>query len=181
MMFYLHSLSGTSLTLWLISWLPSLLVISSCAWILSAAAVKSTKEEWPQLFKPLTTPLLIMMPEMQPKGKRTVYIATMMVILTAILLAGVGLGYGRRDHQLISNERTYWGVTILDSYSPQSFHVQPERMQDYKWDFCSPAPFQKSQVFKFITYEQRNDCKRLEYFREEDHKGEQTDAELSIR
>jgi hypothetical protein len=160
MMFYLHLLSGTSLTALLSYWLPSLLVMSSCAWILSDAVVESTKEEWPQLFKPLTTPLMIMMPEVQPRGKRTVYIATMMVILTATLLAGVGIGYGSRDHQLATNVFTYEGVAVNSRVSERQYWMTIpgyDRQRDF--EFCHPLKMPADVID--IKYEQKYGCKQV--------------------
>ena len=157
MMFYLHSLSGTSLALWSIYWLPSLSVISSCAWILSDAAVESTKEEWPQLFEPLTTPLMIMMPEVQPRGKRTVYIATMMIL---ILLAGVGLGYGSREHQLATNTFTYEGVAVNSQVSEKRYWMTvPGYSSQRDFEFCHPLKM-PAQVVD-IKYEQKYGCKQV--------------------
>ena len=94
-----------------------------------------------------------------------------------------GLGYGIRDHQLISNSHTYWDVAILDKYSDHSFRIQPARMQDGQWDFCAPVPFQKHDELRYITFEQKNGCKRLEYFQKLDSRiGEKINAAtISLR
>jgi hypothetical protein len=112
------------------------------------------------------------------RGKQTVYIAGM----TLSLILGVAIGYASRDHQLISRSHTYWDVAILEKYSDSSFRIQPARMQDGQWDFCAPAPFQKHDELRYITFEQKNGCKRLEYFQKLDARlGEKLNAAISTR
>jgi hypothetical protein len=121
------------------------------------------------------------MPEVRRRGKQTVYIAGMILILalalTATLRVGMALGYGKRDRELLDQSHTYWGVFILDKYSDVSFRIQPARMQDGQWDFCAPVPFQKHDELRYITFEQKNGCKRLEYFQKLDPRlGEKLNA-----
>src|SRR5678815_5203439 len=147
MTFYLHLLSGTSLTALLSYWLPSLLVMSSCAWILSGVVVENTKEEWPQLFKPLTSPVVIMMPEVQRRGKKTVYIASMMILILLAATGLLGLGYGIRDHQLVTNTLEYSGVAVLSQQNERSYTVNvPGYDKAYDWDFCHPLKMPSSLI-----------------------------------
>jgi len=91
-------------------------------------------------------------------------------------------GYLWRDHQLVVQSQTYWDVAILDKYSDSSFRIQPARMQDGQWDFCAPTSFQKNEQLRYITFEQKNGCKRLEYFQKLDPRlGEKLDAAISFR
>jgi len=98
------------------------------------------------------------------------------------IVLGVALGVGIRDHQLINQSHTYWDVAILEKYSNISFRIQPARMQDGQWDFCEPVPFQKYDKLRYITFEQKNGCKRLEYFQKLNPRlGEKLNATISSR
>lgn len=183
MTFYLHSVSVTSLMAWLISWLPSLLVISSCVWILSGAVGENTNEEWPQLFDPLASPILIMMPGTERKGKHTrPFIASMILIL--VLGAGLSLGYGVRDHQLVKNTHTYFDVKVLDKYSDTKYLLQPVRMQPWISNPCEPVYLSVGATMKFYTYEQMTipDCHRVKSFEfYANSKGERIDADADLQ
>lgn len=115
-------------------------------------------------------------------GEKATRQASKISILTLGLFLGFMWGFGYRDHVLNNAEQTYWDVDILEQFNERTFQVQPARMQDYKWEFCNVPPFRKGQVYKFITYEQQDTCKRLEYFRERDtpQKGK-VNASLSAR
>lgn len=98
------------------------------------------------------------------------------------VVLGTLLGMWIRDQQLLDNRHTYWDVAILDKYSDKSFHIQPARMQDGQWDFCAPAPFQKGNSLRYITFEQQNGCKRLEYFQiYQAQSGEKINAAIQMR
>ena len=159
MTFYLHSTSVTSLLAWLISWLPSLLVISSCVWILSDAVGENTNEEWPQLFDPLASPILIMMPDTERKGKHTrPFIASMILILA--LAGGLGLGYGVRDHQLVANTFTYEGVTVNSQVTDRQYWMTiPGYARQRDFEFCHPLKMPADVID--IKYEQRYGCKQV--------------------
>lgn len=113
-------------------------------------------------------------------GERAMQRASKTGMLLFGTLTGFGLGMGWRDHQLTTSRHTYWDVAIVERYNDRSFMVQPERMQHYRWDFCAPAPFDRGEQVKFITYEQQPGCKRLEYFKRYEMEGER-DAQLSTR
>ena len=160
MTFYLHSLSVTSLTALLSYWLPSLLVISSCAWILSGVVVENTKEEWPQLFKPLTSPVVIMMPEVHRRGKRTVYIASMMILILLAATGLLGLGYGIRDHQLVTNTFTYEGVAVNSQVNERQYWMTIPGYADQRdFEFCHPLKMPAAVID--IKYEQKYGCKQV--------------------
>lgn len=154
-----------------ISWLASLSVISLCIWIVLSGIRRHMKET-------VTTKGLYNIPKVRPRGEVTIWIATMMTMLAI----GLALGYGARDRQLVSNSHTYWDVAILEKYSDISFRIQPARMQDGQWDFCAPVPFQKSDELRYITFEQKNGCKRLEYFQKLDSRlGEKLNVTAQTR
>lgn len=154
-------------------WLPWLLVISTCAWAILSGVRESMRD---RSRRDCPEPDII--PTVRPRGERTVWIASMMMMLAV----GLALGYGARDRELIANSHTYWDVSILDKYSDISFRIQPARMQDGQWDFCAPAPFQKSDQLRYITFEQKNGCKRLEYFQKLDTRlGEKFNASAQTR
>lgn len=91
--------------------------------------------------------------EIRKKGKATVWIGTPLV-----LALGIAAGYAIRDHQLITNTRTYFGVEVLSQQNDRSYTVRiPGFSQPYPWEFCHPLKM-PAQVVD-IKYEQRYGCK----------------------
>lgn len=159
-----------------IYWLASLFLCFAAGCVVLTATAKSTKKKLMPKSPPLFPPTFI--PEVRQRGKVSIWVGLPVVAI----LAGTA-GYGIRDHQLTVNSHTYWDVAILDKYSDQSFRIQPARMQDGQWDFCAPVPFQKHDELRYITFEQKNGCKRLEYFQKLDSRlGEKLNAAtISLR
>src|SRR5262249_52349456 len=119
-------------------WLPWLLVISSCIWIVSDGRIRSTLRSW-RLAVPSTDTAdmshVEAMPAVEPQGRRTVWIAGMMLTLAVGILGG----YGIRDHQLSANTREYFGVSVLSQQSDHRYTVKiPGYSKDYDWEFCHP-------------------------------------------
>jgi len=156
---------------WLLS-LALFLGLWGCAWSLNVG--RKRKKENGDI-----TPIITMKDTTKQK-LRTLMENTGKVGLGIVL--GVALGVGIRDHQLINQSHTYWDVAILEKYSNISFRIQPARMQDGQWDFCEPVPFQKYDKLRYITFEQKNGCKRLEYFQKLNPRlGEKLNATISSR
>jgi hypothetical protein len=62
-------------------------------------------------------------------------------------------GYGYRDHQLASNTRTYFGVSVLSQQSDRRYQVKiPGYTRTYDWEFCDPLKMPSPLVD--IKYEQ---------------------------
>lgn len=159
----------------LIYWLGLLFCAFAAGCVIVTATAPSTKGKSKPSLPPLFPPTYI--PEVQRQGRATIWIGLPILAI----IAGTA-GYGIRDHQLNVNSHTYWDVSILERYSDSSFRIKPARMQDGQWDFCSPAPFQKSDELRYITFEQKNGCKRLEYFQKLDARlGEKLNAAISLR
>lgn len=75
-----------------------------------------------------------------------------------ILILGIIIGYASRDHQLVSNTRTYFGVSVLAQLSDRKYTVRvPGYPRTYDWDFCDPLAMPSKLID--IRYEQHYGCK----------------------
>lgn len=100
----------------------------------------------------------------------------------SILLAGVAIGYGIRDHQLSQNTHTYWDVVVLERYTPQRFKVQPAMSVSGVWDTCSPQDWQAGQKMDWVTIEQNLGCKTIRYQHfYSNSQGERLNASIQMR
>ena len=162
-----------------IYWLPLLLLISTCVYVIYDSGKKSTKKELlPFMFEPAITPIAIHIPEAQPQGKRTVWISTVMLI---VLTIGVSLGYGVRDHQLSGNLQTYTDVAITKKIADRDFWIWPDRMKQQHIQICpeSVVDWKSGTNLDDWTFEQRNGCKRVVSYHEKPQ-GE-IDASIQVR
>src|SRR5678809_937220 len=101
-------------------WLPWLLVISSCMWIIFGARIKPYGKHLPNTFPP---PSLI--PEVRKRGEATIWIGSMILMLAV----GLALGYGARDRELLAKTITYTDVFVQQKSSDQRFLMQPQWMK----------------------------------------------------
>ena len=77
----------------------------------------------------------------------------------AMLILGMVMGYGIRDHQLTSNTRTYSGVAVLSQQSDRQYTVQiPGYARAYDFEFCHPLKMPGPLID--IKYEQRFGCNK---------------------
>jgi hypothetical protein len=131
-------------------WWPSFLVILSCAWILLSASKRSTKRESPE------AAAQIAIPEMRPRGKQTVWIASLTLII------GMELGYvatriadayfpSKLEKVLITATNTDGSHKVVDKFN---------RKFDVKW--CSgPDDLVPGNLLPVVYYRQENGCKRI--------------------
>lgn len=76
------------------------------------------------------------------------------------LVIGCLLGYLIRDHQFVTNTRTYYGVTILSQQNDHQYTVHiPDYPRDWPWIFCHPLKMPSTVID--IRYEQRYGCKNV--------------------
>jgi hypothetical protein len=140
-----------SLALSAMSWSALLFVTLSSTWIIWSGVRQRMKK------KLLTDlPQAELMPIVQPQGRRTVWISS----LVLVLLLGLAGGYGIRDHQLLTNSRMYFGVEVLSQQSDRRYQVHiPDYKQDWDWEFCHPQKMPGPLID--IKFEQRFGCKAV--------------------
>lgn len=130
-------------------------IIINALWLLTTLKEKprlSGGNEWTPTSKNSGEPQ-VSIPEIRSRDKKTVWIGTPLV-----LAFGIAAGYAIRDHQLVTNTRTYFGVEVLSQQSDHSYTVRiPGFIQPYPWEFCHPLKM-PAQVVD-IKYEQRYGCK----------------------
>lgn len=140
-------------------WLPWLSVISTCAWAILSGVKESTRDRSRSDCDPLdegTTNAPVAMPAVRQRGERTIWIASMLMMLAL----GLALGYGVRDRELIANTRMYFGVTVMSQQSDRRYMVQiPGYIKSYDWEFCHPLKMPGPLID--IKYEQRFGCKAV--------------------
>lgn len=144
-------------------WLPPFLVISSCVWILLSGRMsgseKNTSGGPPESGSEseTTAPPTVHVMQKIKKGR---YIASLMLTPAAALTLGIFIGYEIRDHQFISNTRTYLGVSVLAQLDERRYTVHiPGYSRPYDWEFCHPLKMPSPLVD--IKYEQRYGCKTV--------------------
>lgn len=131
------------------SWLVSLSVISLCIWIVLSGYRRSTSEN-------VTAEHLFKLPKVRPRGEVTIWIGSMMMMLSI----GLATGYGFRNHELVENTRMYFGVTVLSQQNDHEYTVRvPGYDRTYDWEFCHPLKMPSSLID--IKYEQRFGCKAV--------------------
>jgi hypothetical protein len=94
-------------------------------------------------------------PEVQRQGKRTVWIATM------TLIVGLGLGYASRDLQMRMRTNTLYNVTVLSQPAEKEFYLRTPK-EDLHTVFCEPVPFKTGDHIKKLKYENRTYCWSVE-------------------
>jgi len=122
------------------------------------------------------------MPRVERRGKRTVWISSLILALAIGLLVGTGGGYAIRDHQVVSNTVFYTAVTIHSPSQPDTdFDIQPARMQPIPSKICrSLVDWKIGETLKDLTFEQEHGCKRvISYHRYP--QGEKLDVAIQMR
>lgn len=77
-----------------------------------------------------------------------------------MLAIGLALGYGTRDHELNSNTRMYWGVSVISQQSDRRYQVHiPDYTKNWDWEFCHPLQMPGPLID--IKFEQRFGCKAV--------------------
>lgn len=77
---------------------------------------------------------------------------------TFLLLVGMLAGILWRDHELISNTRMYFGVSVISQQSDRRYLVHiPDYKKNWDWEFCHPLIMPGPLVD--IKYEQHGGCK----------------------
>lgn len=90
--------------------------------------------------------------------RRIIANANSILTNVTILILGIIIGYASRDHQLVSNTRTYFGVSVLAQLNDRKYTVKvPGYQRTYDWEFCDPLAM-PSQLID-IRYEQHYGCK----------------------
>lgn len=168
----------TSLALSVTWWLALAFSLFAAGCVMLTATAPSTKEKSTPSLPPLFPPATYI-PEVQPQGKKTVWIATLTLVLG--MLAGIGLGYGSRDHELAVNRFTYTDVVILSKSGDKEFLIWPDKMKQQHITICpsSTVGWYEGETLSDWTFEQRNGCKRVISYHEKP-KGE-IDASIQTR
>lgn len=161
-------------------WLPWLSVISTCAWAILSGVKESTRDRSRKDCEPLdegTTNAPVAMPAVRQRGERTIWIASMMLMLAL----GLALGYGARDHELATRTQTYTDVAINKALPGNEFLIWPDRMKQMHIRLCpeSSVAWYEGEVLSDWTFEQKSSCKRVVSYHEKP-KGE-IDAAIQIR
>lgn len=127
--------------------------LSGVAWLIGVIR-KSRQEEG------LTTPIISVRIQLI---QRTQAITSNMGKIILGVIIGLVVGYGIREHQLISNQQTYTAVKIVTKKADREFVVWPDRMKKQDATICpeSSVDWREGQVLSDWTFEQRSGCKRV--------------------
>lgn len=79
-----------------------------------------------------------------------------------ILILGIAIGYGIRDHQLVSNHVTYTDIDVLYKVNDVRYFVQPARMRAMDITLCNErVDWNAGDLLDDWTFEQMPGCKRV--------------------
>ena len=97
-----------------------------------------------------------------------------------ILILGIAIGYGVRDHQLVDSTITYRNVLVQQRLAERRYRVIPQWMSRLDVELCQgpPIDWQEGDTLDEWTFEQQRGCKRVISY----HKKQgELDASLSTR
>lgn len=101
--------------------------------------------------------LATIVPEMQPVGKQTVWIASITGLICLVA------GYGIHEIEHYRGMQTLADVLVLDRYSDSHYRLQTSWGQAFDATICpdSDVDWEKGERLQILNYEQHHGCKSL--------------------